>query len=119
MASRRPVGESYLLSVVIPVYNEEGSLRTLLERVHAAPFRKEVIAVDDGSSDGSRDLLRDLSGNSGLVDKRPLHDQTRGTGTAPHPGRAAEPRQRRGSGMFNAFTAEPIKADDSRWSHVA
>ncbi|MCZ6792128.1 MAG: glycosyltransferase family 2 protein [Planctomycetota bacterium] len=82
MASRRPVGESYLLSVVIPVYNEEGSLRTLLARVHAAPFRKEVIAVDDGSSDGSRDLLRDLSENSGLVDKVLLHDQNRGKGAA-------------------------------------
>ena len=46
------------LSVVIPVYNEAGTIREILRRVLAVPFEKEVIVVDDGSTDGTRDLLR-------------------------------------------------------------
>lgn len=47
------------LSIVIPCYNEAKTLRTILDRVRAAPVTdKEIIVVDDCSSDGSRDLLR-------------------------------------------------------------
>lgn len=49
-----------LLSVVIPVYNERQTLLSLLERVKAVPIRKEIIMVDDGSRDGTRDLLAKL-----------------------------------------------------------
>ncbi len=49
-----------LLSVVIPVYNERYTLMDLLSRVRAVPVRKEIILVDDGSKDGTRDLLREL-----------------------------------------------------------
>jgi glycosyltransferase involved in cell wall biosynthesis len=45
------------LSVVVPVYNEIGTLATILERVRAVPIDKEIIVVDDGSTDGSRELL--------------------------------------------------------------
>lgn len=48
------------LSVVIPVYNERDSLLQLLERVKAVPIRKEIVLVDDGSTDGTRDLLKEL-----------------------------------------------------------
>ena len=50
---------SYTLSVVIPCYNEAGTLALLLDAVRASPCdgRIEVIVVDDGSSDGCRDLL--------------------------------------------------------------
>jgi glycosyltransferase involved in cell wall biosynthesis len=48
------------LSVVIPVYNERDSLLQLLDRVKAVPIRKEIVLVDDGSTDGTRDLLKDL-----------------------------------------------------------
>jgi glycosyltransferase involved in cell wall biosynthesis len=47
-----------LLSVVIPVYNERSTLQTLVARVEAVPITKEIIIVDDGSTDGTRDLLR-------------------------------------------------------------
>jgi len=54
------------LSVVVPLYNEEGSLPHLIEQVLAAlrplPLRFEVVLVDDGSRDGTPALLRDLAG---------------------------------------------------------
>ncbi|MNK87027.1 Undecaprenyl-phosphate 4-deoxy-4-formamido-L-arabinose transferase [compost metagenome] len=46
-----------LLSVVIPVFNEQRSLPELLARVEAVDLTKEIILVDDGSTDGTRDLL--------------------------------------------------------------
>jgi glycosyltransferase involved in cell wall biosynthesis len=55
-----------LLSVVIPVYNERATIEELLTRVAAVPVRKEVIVVDDGSTDGTRDLLPDLQRRLGF-----------------------------------------------------
>jgi len=48
------------LSVVIPVYNERRTLRQLLQRVLQVPFETEILCVDDGSTDGSRELLAEL-----------------------------------------------------------
>jgi len=49
------------VSVIIPVYNEEAHLEELLRAVYAVPVKKEVIVVDDGSTDGTRQKLRALS----------------------------------------------------------
>jgi glycosyltransferase involved in cell wall biosynthesis len=48
------------LSVVVPVYNEEATLPRLLESVRAVPIPKEIVIVDDGSTDGTREFLRRL-----------------------------------------------------------
>jgi glycosyltransferase involved in cell wall biosynthesis len=48
------------LSVVMPVYNERGTLREVVQRVLAVPVELELICVDDGSSDGSTEILADL-----------------------------------------------------------
>src|ERR1700733_9314560 len=48
------------LSVVMPVYNERTTLRQAVERVLAVPLEIELICVDDGSSDGSREILSQL-----------------------------------------------------------
>jgi glycosyltransferase involved in cell wall biosynthesis len=48
------------LSVVIPVYNEYSYIGTVLRRVQSVPVEKEIIVVDDGSIDGTRELLRSI-----------------------------------------------------------
>jgi glycosyltransferase involved in cell wall biosynthesis len=49
-----------LLSVVMPVYNERETIEEIIPRVLAVPLRTELIVVDDGSKDGTRDLLTKL-----------------------------------------------------------
>jgi glycosyltransferase involved in cell wall biosynthesis len=49
-----------LLSVVMPVYNERTTIEAIVRRVLALPLRLELIVVDDGSSDGSSEILDTL-----------------------------------------------------------
>jgi glycosyltransferase involved in cell wall biosynthesis len=49
-----------LLSVVMPVFNERETIAEIVERVLAVPLRIELIVVDDGSQDGTPEILRDL-----------------------------------------------------------
>ena len=55
-----PIPEGFKLSVVIPVFNEERWLRTLVERVQAVDMPKELVIVDDFSTDGTHDILKEL-----------------------------------------------------------
>src|SRR5271156_366538 len=48
------------VSVIMPVYNERNTLRLVVERVLAVPLELELICVDDGSRDGSREILGEL-----------------------------------------------------------
>jgi len=66
------------LSVVIPVFDEKESLETLLERVRRAPFEKEIILVDDGSTDGTRDILSGLENKKGIQVHYHEHNQGKG-----------------------------------------
>jgi glycosyltransferase involved in cell wall biosynthesis len=50
------------LSVVIPIYNEAATVAELISRVQAVDISKEIIAVDDGSTDGTADVLARLEG---------------------------------------------------------
>jgi glycosyltransferase involved in cell wall biosynthesis len=54
------------LSVVMPVYNEAKTIREIVRRVGEVPVEKEILIVDDGSSDGTREILRDLDGRDGI-----------------------------------------------------
>jgi glycosyltransferase involved in cell wall biosynthesis len=49
------------VSVVIPVYNERRTIEALLSRVQSVDLQKEIIVVDDGSTDGTRDFLEELA----------------------------------------------------------
>ena len=61
----RRMRADFRLSVLVPVFNEAGTIRTLLERVMAVPIPKEIIVVDDGSTDGTRDVLAAIKAEAG------------------------------------------------------
>src|SRR5262245_48007451 len=74
-----------LLSVLMPVYNERRTLRTIVRRVLESPttIPLELVAVDDGSRDGSADILRELAIQDSRV--RPVfHERNMGKGAAIH-----------------------------------
>jgi glycosyltransferase involved in cell wall biosynthesis len=82
-----PSAERPLLSVVIPCFNEAATILDLLERVRSAPVAsKQIIVVDDGSTDGTRDLLQGLQADDLTV---LLHERNRGKGAALATGFAA------------------------------
>ena len=76
----------FRLSVLVPVYNEVGTVRTLLERVLAVPLPKQIIVVDDCSTDGTREVLEEFrkstpdTGDNTLV--LDFHPVNRGKGAA-------------------------------------
>jgi glycosyltransferase involved in cell wall biosynthesis len=69
-----------LLSVVMPVYNERDTVEEIIRRVLAVPIRTELIVVDDGSKDGTRDILAALQGK--LTFTLILQSQNAGKGSA-------------------------------------
>lgn len=69
------------VSVVMPVFNERPTLETIVDRVRASPVDVELVAVDDGSTDGSRDVLRRLS-DEGRVDRLVVKERNEGKGAA-------------------------------------
>ena len=68
------------LSVLIPVYNEMENIREILRRVQATKLAKEIIVVDDGSSDGTREVLKKLNGRNKV--RVILHERNLGKGAA-------------------------------------
>jgi glycosyltransferase involved in cell wall biosynthesis len=78
------------LSVVIPVYNEAATLEQIVAEVERVPIDKEIILVDDASTDGSRELLRELAARSDSRRLRALfHERNRGKTAALRTGIAA------------------------------
>lgn len=51
----------FTLSVIVPVFNERLTIRKLVDRVRAVPIRKEIIIVDDASTDGTTDVVRAIA----------------------------------------------------------
>jgi glycosyltransferase involved in cell wall biosynthesis len=74
-----PLPADFMLSVVIPVYNEKQWVRELVRRVQAVPIPKELVLVDDCSADGTRDILKELEGPNVRVILQP---QNQGKGAA-------------------------------------
>ena len=77
-----------VLSIVIPVYNERDTIEELLRRVAAVPIDKQIVCVDDCSTDGTREVLRDLK-KAGLSFDVLHHDVNQGKGAALRTGFAA------------------------------
>jgi glycosyltransferase involved in cell wall biosynthesis len=69
------------LTVVIPCYNEANTIEAVIRRVNEAPVvQKEIIVVDDGSTDGTREMLEGFLASQ--VDKVIYHDGNKGKGSA-------------------------------------
>ncbi len=68
------------LSVIIPVYNEVQNIREILKRVQATGLAWEILIVDDGSTDGTRDILEELDGTDQI--RVVLHEENQGKGAA-------------------------------------
>lgn len=69
-----------MISVVIPAYNEAKTIRELIKRVQAVDLEKEIIIVDDASTDGTQDILNELKGTKGLTIF--FHQTNQGKGAA-------------------------------------
>jgi len=86
------------LSVVIPVYNEAETIEHVISRVQAVPLEKEIIVVDDFSTDGTRERLQNMSHAENV--KIVYHSQNRGKGAALRTG-------------FNSVTGEVVIIQDA------
>lgn len=95
------------LSVLIPVYNEKDTLLELLRRVEDVSLRldKQIILVDDGSTDGTRELLKGLAGRATVV----LHERNRGKGAA------VRTALERATGDFIVIQDADLEYDPADW----
>ena len=72
---------SYSLTIIIPCFNERNTIEKLLELVVSSPIEnKQIIVVDDGSTDGTRELLKNKLDN--VIDDLIFHDTNMGKGAA-------------------------------------
>ena len=68
------------ISVIIPAYNEVHTILEILQRVQAMGIANEIVVVDDGSTDGTRDLLQELNSDGNL--RIIMHERNKGKGAA-------------------------------------
>ena len=78
---------NFKVSIIIPCYNEKNTIIHLLKKVRELEINKEIVVVDDCSTDGSRELL--LKEGRAIADQLLLHKQNRGKGAALRTGFAA------------------------------
>jgi glycosyltransferase involved in cell wall biosynthesis len=78
------------LSIIIPCFNEVNTIELIVDAVYNSPYPdKEIIIVDDCSTDGSREKLQQLIAHSGKVSRILYHDKNQGKGAALRTGFAA------------------------------
>lgn len=79
------IPSDFLLSVVVPVYNEAATISEILQHICSVPIRKEIILVDDCSQDGTRPILEQLRSEQADSENRivlAFHEMNRGKGAA-------------------------------------
>jgi glycosyltransferase involved in cell wall biosynthesis len=70
----------YMISVIIPVYNEVTTIKEIVKRVQSVDLAKEIIIVDDASTDGTREALNELKEGEGITVL--FHESNQGKGAA-------------------------------------
>ena len=79
LRGRSPIApDELLLSVLVPVYNEENTIRIIIEQVKSVPIRTQIICVNDCSTDGSRAILDRLH-EAGMIKSGPRRIISKGT----------------------------------------
>jgi glycosyltransferase involved in cell wall biosynthesis len=68
------------ITVIIPAYNEKKTIREIVQRVRKTELADEILIVDDGSQDGTRDILKEMAGQADL--RVILHERNMGKGAA-------------------------------------
>jgi len=68
------------LSVIIPVFNEKNTIQEIMQRVLSTELAEEILVIDDGSKDGTRDILKQVSSNDRI--KVIFHEKNKGKGAA-------------------------------------
>jgi len=101
------------LSVIVPVYNEVDHVDELIQAVRNSPVEKEIIIVDDGSTDGTREKLRGMAPGIVLV----FHQTNCGKGAAIHTGSATRVASTSSSRMRTWNTTR--RTIPSCWSRFA
>ncbi len=103
-----------IVSIIIPVYNERPYLRPLVERVLAAPLpselEKEIIIVDDCSTDGTRNIVEKLAGDHPDVIRAHFQDSNQGKGAAVRRGIAEM------TGEYTIFQDADLEYDPNEYS---
>jgi glycosyltransferase involved in cell wall biosynthesis len=82
VTSHRSQARSLTLSVIIPCYNEVATIAEILDRVLEVGLVNEVVIVDDGSTDGTRDVLKTIEAQANPLVKIVYHDHNQGKGAA-------------------------------------
>jgi len=80
MSGEKNSSKTLKLSVIIPVFNERNTIREIVKRVMDSPLVDEIVIVDDGSTDGTCDILEDLKSNKMI--RVILHEANIGKGAA-------------------------------------
>src|SRR5450759_3871573 len=82
LRGRTPIRpDDLLLSVLVPVYNERSTIGVIIGQIHTVGVRKQVICVDDRSTDGTMEILEKLKAQ-GHIDVLVRHEVNRGKGAA-------------------------------------
>jgi glycosyltransferase involved in cell wall biosynthesis len=71
--------DNFTLSIIIPVFNEQATIKEIIDLVLKVPYQKQIIVVDDGSEDGTQDIIRKIE-HPGV--KKIFHEKNFGKGKA-------------------------------------
>src|SRR5262245_40768151 len=111
MSTPYPPESTPLLSVVIPVYNEIGTIEHILAAVRAVGLETEIIVVDDFSSDGTRDRLKNIAQSDNCL-RIFYHEFNQGKGAALRTGFAAA------TGRFVIVQDADLEYDPNEFPHL-